>query len=57
MNEVIGCCAVPPVAIGWNVVTGTGTCSPKRAFADVPSVVRSCGFASVRVFESVFSSL
>ena len=33
--DVIGCCGVPPVAIGANVVTGIGTRSPKRARADV----------------------
>ena len=54
-NDVIGCCCTPPVAIGANVVTGTGTCSPNLACAATPSDVRSCGLASVRVFVSLFS--
>ena len=53
---MIGCCGVPPVAMGANVVTGTGTWSPNFAVAAEPSDVRSCGFASVRVFVSVLSS-
>jgi len=52
-NDVMGCCGVPPVAIGAKVVCGTGTRSPKRACAGDPSDVRSCGLASVRVCESV----
>ena len=55
-NEVIGCCGMPPVAIAVKVVTGTGTWSPKRACAVWPSEMRSCGFASSRVEESVSSS-
>ena len=55
-NEVIGCCWMPPAAIGAKVVTGTGTRSPKWASAVCPSVVRRCGLASVRVSESCFNS-
>ena len=40
-KDVIGCCEVPPVAIGVNTVTGTGTWSPKRAWAVWPSEMRS----------------
>ena len=54
-NDVMGCCGVPPVAMGENVVTGIGTRSPNLAVAVMPSDVRSCGFASVRVFVSVLS--
>ena len=54
-KEVTGCWATPPCARGVNTVTGTGTWSPKRAWAVCPSLVRSCGFASSRVEESVFS--
>ncbi len=54
-NEVIGCCGRPPVAIALKVVTGTGTWSPKRAWAIWPSEVRSCGLARSRVEESVSS--
>ena len=36
-NDVIGCWEMPPVAMGANVVTGTGTWSPKRAWAVWPS--------------------
>jgi hypothetical protein len=42
--------------MGANVVTGTGTSSPKRALAVIPSVVRRCGLASARVALSFFSS-
>ncbi len=54
-NDVIGCWATPPVAIGENVVTGTGICSPNLAWAVTPSDVRSCGLASVRELLSLFS--
>ena len=52
---MIGCCGVPPVANGANVVVGTGTRSPNFALAATPSVARRCGFASVRVLASVLS--
>ena len=47
-NDVTGCWATPPVAMGENTVTGTGTWSPKRACAVCPSIVRSCGLARRR---------
>ena len=55
-NEVNGCWAMPPVAMGENVVTGTGTLSPKRACAVWPSIVRSWGLASRRDDVSLCSS-
>jgi hypothetical protein len=56
LNEVIGWVCTPPAAIGAKVVTGTGTRSPNRACAGMPSVVRSCGLARMRVAVSFFSS-
>ena len=54
-NDVIGCWLMPPVAMGANVVTGTGTRSPKRACAGSPSEVLRRGLASARVFVSFFN--
>jgi hypothetical protein len=54
--DVIGWVFTPPAAMGANVVTGTGTSSPKLALAVIPSVVRRWGLASARVAESFFSS-
>ena len=48
-NDVTGCWATPPLAMGVKTVTGTGTWSPKRACAVCPSLVRSCGLARRRV--------
>ena len=46
---------MPPAAMGVNVVTGTGTRSPKCACAAMPSDVRSCGLARMRVLVFVSS--
>jgi hypothetical protein len=54
-NDVTGCWAIPPVAMGENTVTGTGTWSPKRAWAVCPSAVRSWGLAMRRDEVSVLS--
>ncbi len=54
-NDVIACCETPPCAKGAKVVTGIGTCSPKRACAVWPSLARSWGLASTRVSASVLS--
>ena len=56
-NDVIGCCGVPPVAIGANVRDRHRHAARRTAPAPaMPSEVRSCGLASVRVFVSVLSS-
>ncbi len=46
----------PVCTMGTIVVTGTGTSSPKLASAFMPSVMRMCGLASVRVLLSLLSS-
>ena len=45
---------ITPRIFGANVVFGTGTSSPKFADEGMPSVMRMCGLASVRVLASVF---
>ena len=54
-KDVMGCWAMPPLAIAVNVVTGTGTWSPNRAWAVSPSETLSWGLARSRVEVSVSS--
>ena len=53
MNDVSGLAEAPPVAMGVNVVLGTGTSSPRFSVTFCPSVPRSCGLATVLVCESL----